>query len=294
MIDRIEKVRLRAIFLHGQAEGSHADVFAKAGDSITATASFLSDIGCGAFNLAGHTDVLPAIDVFSRRTLPSTYTTAWCGVANSFTRDTVAAVQGWTAADALQVFAGTPPDPQCADPPYDAPLPCELRLLRPSVAIIMFGTNDTEHSSNPASFAQSLDALVGVCISSGVVPILSTIPPRPNDSVMNGRVDVFNEAIVRVAAAEEVPLVNYWRALVEGHGVNEGISGDGIHPNVYAGCTPHCESTDFSPQALRYGFNVRNLTALEALEKLLSVVIEDGPPDASPLGGSPEPSPSGP
>jgi hypothetical protein len=146
----------------------------------------------------------------------------------------------------------------------------------------MFGTNDTEHSGDPASFAQSLRALVSTSVAAGVIPILSTIPPRPNDSLMDERVQRFNEAIVRVAAAEQVPLVNYWRALVQGHLVNEGISGDGIHPNVYGGCSPHCESTDFSAAGLRYGFNMRNLVSLEALEKVLTVVIEDGQPDAGP------------
>jgi hypothetical protein len=285
-IDRVTKVRLRAIYLHGQAVGNHPDVFVKVGDSITATQSFLSDIGCGAVNLAGHTGVLPAIDAFSRVTFPSSYTTAWCGVANSFTRDTLAAVQGWTAAAPLEPFTGSPPDAACADPPYDAPLPCELRLMQPSVALIMFGTNDTEHGADPSAFAQQLHSLVGVCVAAGVIPVLSTIPPRPSDPTMNARVDAYNQAIVRVAATEQVPLVNFWRALVQGHGVNQGISGDGIHPNVYAGCTPHCEATDFSPEALKYGFNVRNLTSLEALEKVLSIVIDDGPPDPDPLGAA--------
>jgi hypothetical protein len=32
--------------------------------------------------------------------------------------------------------------------------------------------------------------------------------------------------------------------------VNEGISGDGVHPNAYAGCAPHCGSTDFNAAGL--------------------------------------------
>jgi GDSL-like Lipase/Acylhydrolase family len=283
-IDAAEQSRLRDVYLHGQALGNHSNVFVKAGDSITATDLFLTEVGCGAVSLAGHTDVLHAIDVFSQERFPPSYTTAWCGIANSFTRDTVAAFQGWTAAEALKPFSGSPPDRSCADPPFDAPLPCEIHLLQPSVALIMFGTNDTEHSGDPASFAQNLHAIVQTSVAAGVIPILSTIPPRPNDSAMDERVHRYNEAILGVAAAEQVPLVNYWRALVQDHLVNEGISGDGIHPNVYGGCAPHCESTDFSAAGLRYGFNMRNLVSLEALEKVLTVVIEDGQPDAGPLG----------
>ncbi len=288
-IDAVEQARLRDVYLNGQAMGNRSDVFVKAGDSITATDLFLSEVGCGAVGLAGHIDVLHAIDVFSKVRFPPEDTTAWCGIANSFTRTSVAAVQGWTAADALQPFSGSPPDRSCADAPFDAPLPCEIHLLHPSVALIMFGTNDTEHSGDPTSFVQSLHAIVQVCLAAGVIPVLSTIPPRPSDSLMDERVDRFNQAIVRVAAAEQVPLVNYWRALVQGHLVNEGISGDGVHPNVYGGCSPHCESTDFTAAGLRYGFNMRNLVSLEALEKVLTVVIEDGRADAGP-GGRASPS----
>jgi hypothetical protein len=274
-----EKDRLRTVFLRGKAAANDAGVFAKIGDSITESKAFLADIGCGAVSLAGHTNLLHVIDVFSRVTFPSSYTTAWCGVANSFTRDSVSAVEGWTAADAMEAFSGTPPDPLCAEPPFDAPLPCELHLLHASVALIMYGTNDTEHASDPSTFSEQLDALVRVCIAAGVIPILSTIPPRPADSVMDERTQRYNEAIVKVAATEQIPLVNYWRALVEGDTVNEGVSGDGVHPNVYSGCTPHCQSTDFSPEGLRYGYNLRNLTALEALAQVLRIVIEDGVPD---------------
>ncbi len=69
--------------------------------------------------------------------------------------------------------------------------------------------------------------------------------------------------------------------------MNQGISGDGVHPNAYAGCAPHCGSTDFSADGLRYGYNVRNLISLEALAKVLRVVIEDGPPDGNTRYASP-------
>ena len=275
------KARLTAIYLQGQASGNRADVFVKAGDSITESQAFLTEIGCGAVNLAGHTAVLHAIDVFSRLALPTSYASAWCGVANSFTRTSLSAGVGWTAGDALQPFTDTPPDERCAATPYDAPFPCELYLLRPSVALIMYGTNDVERSSDPATFAQQLQALVGVSVSQGVIPILSTIPPRPGDPVMESRVAAYNAAIVRVAAAQQVPVVNYWRALVQGDTLNEGISSDGIHPNVFGGCAPHCGSADFSAEGLRYGYNVRNLTSLQALEQVLHVVMDgarsDGP-----------------
>jgi hypothetical protein len=275
-IDPAMRERLGAIFAQGQALGNHPDVFVKVGDSITVSEAFLTDVGCGAVDLADHRAVQQAIDFFSQRTFPASYASAWCGVANAFTRTSLSAGVGWTADVPMQPFSGPPPDPRCAEPPYDAPLPCELSLLRPSVALIMFGTNDVERSSDPATFAQELQALVGVSVAAGAIPILSTIPPRPSDAAMDERVKTYNEAIVRVAAAARVPLVNYWRALIDGDTVNEGISEDGVHPNVYGGCSPHCGSADFGPEGLRYGYNVRNLTALQALEKVLRTMIYSG------------------
>jgi hypothetical protein len=286
-IDADTKARLRAVLLAGEALGNQTGVFAKAGDSITATNSFLTDIGCGAANLAGHIDVVRAMDAFSRDTVPVNGDPVWCGASNSFTRMSLAAERGWTAANALTPFGDPVPDPACASPPYDVPLVCELHLLHPSIALVMFGTNDAEHSRDPARFVRELNTIVSTSVETGVIPILSTIPPRPGDVEMDARVHLYNQAIVKVALTEHVPLVNYWRALVEGHAINEGIGGDGVHPTVASRCTPHCEATDFSDDGLRYGFDVRNLTTLQALTKVLNVVIDDGPADAgSPAGGA--------
>jgi hypothetical protein len=285
-IDADTKARLRAVLTAGEALGNRAGVFAKAGDSITATNSFLTDVGCGAVNLAGHIDVVRAMAAFSQDTVPTNGDPVWCGASNSFTRTSLAAERGWTAANALAPFGDPPPSPACASPPFDAPLPCELHLLHPIIALVMYGTNDAEHSRDPARFANELTAIVTTCVDAGVVPILSTIPPRPGDAEMDARVHLYNQAIVRVAFAERVPLVNYWRALVGGGTINEGIGGDGVHPNVASGCTPHCEATDFSDEGLRYGFDVRNLTTLQALTKVLNVVVDDGPADSgTPAGG---------
>jgi hypothetical protein len=285
-IDADTKTRLRAVLQAGQALGNRTGVFAKAGDSITATNSFLTDVGCGAVNLAGHIDVVRAMAAFSQDTVPTNGDPVWCGASNSFTRTSLAAERGWSAGNALAPFAEPVPDPACASAPYDAPLPCELHLLHPSVAVVMFGTNDAEHSADPARFVRELTAIVTACVDTGVIPILSTIPPRPGNPEMDGRVLAYNQAIVRIAFTQRVPLVNYWRALVDGDTINQGIGGDGVHPTVASGCTPHCEATDFSDEGLRYGFDVRNLTTLQALTKVLNVVIDDGPPDSgTPAGG---------
>jgi hypothetical protein len=272
-----EKERLRAVFLTGQAAGNRARVFAKIGDSITESASFMVDVGCAAENLSAHLELAGVIASFRSTLLPPSFASAWCEASNSFTRASVAAVTGWSANEALRPFdrvvEGCPA-------PFDAPLRCELHLLRPSVAIVMFGTNDLERSSDARAFAVDLDTIVAVCLGAGVIPVLSTIPPRPDSRELAWRVDSYNRAIIEGAARTEVPLLNLWRALEKPSMRHEGISSDGIHPNLYGGCSPDCGSADFSVEGLRYGYNQRNFTALEALAKIKAVVFDAGLPGA--------------
>jgi hypothetical protein len=108
-----------------------------------------------------------------------------------------------------------------------------------------------------------------------VIPVLSTIPPRIDRAVMEARVRRFNEVVAQVGAEQQVPVWNYWLALQTPDIVNAGLYRDGIHLNSFRGTHPG----NFSPEALRYGYNVRNLTALQVLDKLRRVVFEDGPAD---------------
>jgi hypothetical protein len=81
----------------------------------------------------------------------------------------------------------------------------------------------------------------------------------------------FNQVVKAVADERGVPLWNYWAQLAGPDMINQGISGDGVHPSAlrYGG--------DFGPQGLRYGYNQRSLGALQMLDKVLRVVIMDGP-----------------
>ena len=165
----------------------------------------------------------------------------------------------------------TPP-PEC-QPPNDTPLRCEIRAIRPGVAIVMFGTNDLEVGLGPATFAANLDSIVGELAAAGVIPILSTIPPRIDKSAANERVSGYNMAAIAVAKARRVPLVNFWRALGSPDMVDQGMRYDGVHPNSLG------LGTSFTTLGLRYGQNQRNLTLLQTLDKVRRIVYFDGPPD---------------
>jgi hypothetical protein len=261
---------LRGIVRDGRRLGNRAAVFAKIGDSITESGSFLTDVGCGQARLGRHRRLASTIRYFSRVRLPVDRAVAWCGRSNSFTRASVSAVSGWDAGHALARFGGDAPTG--CPPPHDRPLRCELHLLRPSIALVMYGTNDLERTGT-RTYSRRLRAITRETVAAGVVPVLSTIPSR-RDSFAP-RVARFNRAIAEVAAAERVPLWNFWRAVTRRGMVRQGISDDGIHPSVYGGCEPPlgCASADLTSAGLRYGYNQRNLTALEVLAALRRTVL---------------------
>jgi|GEM_PF-1812506 len=273
VIDRAMRTELRNVYLNGIAMGNQPSVFAKVGDSITHSRYFLLDIGCSVEMLASYQQLAPTIDFFRNTAFPDAFTTAWCGKANSFSRDSITAANGWTAAEPLTRF----PNPISVCPtPDNNPLRCEIRLIQPSIALIMLGTNDLEEN-DPKKFRRNLSKVVQETIIAGVVPVLSTIPPRLDDPVMGRRVGPYNQIIQQVADTLQVPLWNYWAVLTGPGMIHQGMDSRGIHPSVYNGI----DSTVFASEALRYGFNQRNLTALEVLKKVKMVVEQNGPADVT-------------
>ncbi len=269
VIDAAMKARLRAVYLSGQAMGNRAGVFSKVGDGITATGSFLTDIGCGGENLGPHAELASTIAYFRATSTPGRGG-SWCGMSNSFTLTSAAAESGWTTASALAPVAR----PDCPAP-YDTALRCELHLTRPSIALVMLGTNDLERVGDVSAYAANFGRIVDEAVGAGVVPVLSTLPPRLDNAMLGARVARYNDAVRSVAAARQVPLWDYWLAMTAPSMVNQGIGSDGITPNVYL----DGYACNFTSAGLTYGFNQRNFTALQALAHVKAVVFEDGPPD---------------
>lgn len=179
------------------------------------------------------------------------------------------------APDAAPDAEATPtatPTPDCP-PPDDAPLRCELRLTRPGVALVMFGTNEAANRLPPAQFQANVDRIAGELMAAGVIPVLSTIPHRTDRESANARVSAYNVAVMDVAAARGVPLVNVWRALQGPDMARRGMEADGIHPNAVG------YGAALTDRGLRYGHNQRNLAVLQTLDKLRRIVIDDGAPD---------------
>jgi hypothetical protein len=230
----------------------------------------MTDIGCGRVNLGPYTDLADTIAFFSAEALPTSGSVARCDVGNSFTRRSVASERGWVAEHPLRTLDEPPPG---CEEPNDTPLRCEIATIKPGVAIVMLGTNDLYAGVELPHYEGYLESIVHELLDAGVVPILSNIPHRTDNAWARARVGDYNAVVRAVAARNEIPLLNYWRAL-EGPGMrSEGMEPDGIHPNA------HAYGASFTERGLQYGYNQRNLTALQALEKVRRIVFEDGPPD---------------
>lgn len=243
----------RQIFLRGQSMGNRANVFSRVGDSITASPYFLTPFGAGGYDLGDYSNELTdVVGYFSRATART---------GNSFTNASLAAGNGWGADRIIQ--PGWAYTDVCGS---DSPLVCEYKHVKPAVALIMIGTNDSGGIS-PEQFAANLRQIVQISIDMGVVPVLSTIPPKQNDDWNAQRADQWNQIIRSIAHEYDVPLMDYWFALQKAP--NHGLGPDGIHPSVPSGG----ETGVFTSENLQFGYTIRNLTTLQMLNELWHNVL---------------------
>jgi LysM repeat protein len=236
---------LHQIFERGLSLGNRSDVFSKVGDSITVSGVYLYPIGVGRYNLGDYGYLQPVIDYYSQ---------TYALTNNSFSNFTLAAKEGWGARTVLT--AGMGDARYCGE--TETPLECEYRLVKPSLALIMLGTNDVPGTSLE-NYEASLRLIIEYNLDQAVIPVISTIPPLHRETV-GWRVADFNTLIKSLAAEYQIPLWDYWASLI--NLPNQGMWYDGVHPSP----APAGHNADFQPDYLVYGVTVRNLTGLQALD----------------------------
>lgn len=161
---------LRAIAARGDGQ---PDVFAKIGDSITVSDGFLHCFaGAGKVDLDGRTALAATLEQFRAGDAAGT---------SPFSRVSFAATIGWPAFRAVE---GKP-----------SPIDRELAALSPAFAVVMFGTNDIGYM-NIHRFGENMWDIADQLAARGVIPILSTIPPRADSASADAMVPHYN-AIVR-------------------------------------------------------------------------------------------------
>ena len=160
-----------------------------------------------------------------------------------------------------------------------------LEKLNPEVALIMFGSNDLGQVPL-AEYEASTRAVVRRCLDHGTVVILSTIPPR---SGQLERCRAFTESVRRVGRELQVPVVDYFAAVLERrpddwdgsqgqfrevqgdeYQVPTLISRDGVHPS-----NPRMFAGDYSEAGLRSsGYVLRNDLTLRAYAEVIRNVLQ--------------------
>jgi hypothetical protein len=238
--------RLRAV--HAMATGNDA-VFAKVGDSHTASTAYMTCFGGASVMLDGR-DLAATVAHFKAGDAAGT---------TPYARTSAAAVVGWSA---FQVLAGSP-----------SPLAQEVAAIAPAFATVMFGTNDIGYARIDR-YAQNLADITDTLLAQGIIPILSTIPSRDDDAAADLEVPRYNAIARGVAQTRGVPLVDLHRELLPlaGH----GLGGDNLHLESYSGGA--CQLT---AAGLAHGNNIRNLIVLQTLDRLRrTIVASEAAPDA--------------
>lgn len=240
------------IFATGQSLGNRADVFSKIGDSLTVAEEMFTPFGFGVYNLGGYSYLQPTINFFMAQARNN----------NSFNNTSLAAGNGYNTRTVLSSEYASPT--LCLA--GESPLSCEYRLTRPAVALIMLGSNDT--TTVPIDeFAANMRTIADYSIANGVIPVLTTIAPRPD---LPERAESYNQVIISIAAERGLPLWDYYGAMVTLP--DSGLRPDGLHPT-----SPPLgfeQGADFRGNNLQYGYVMRNLTALQALHALRVGVLQ--------------------
>ena len=242
--------RARLIYLDGVAKGNNPRAFIKVGDCMTHTPYFLIPLGQGDYDLGEYQDLQPVIDYFID------------GDLNSFDRESQASAGGFNAASVLDSLWANPEFCEAGE----TPLSCEFRAMRPSIALVMFGTNDVFYS-NEEQFDFFLRSIIVEIIRNSTLPILSTFPHRPE---FPDKSILYNQIVVQIAQDYDVPLINLWLALepLPNKGVDEEEPTRMSVPESGAACY-------FIGPNLEAGFTVRNLVNLQTLDALLRAVNQD-------------------
>jgi hypothetical protein len=218
------------IYNRGLALGNNPHAFSKFGDCQNIPSMFMSTFDDpSSYSLGEDYDYLEgAIEWFS----------------GSFARESESVRSGFNAASVVSPIQADPEACKVVETPLD----CEIRLQRPSFAIISL---ETWWGEDPAGYEKYLREIIEMTIGYGTVPIIAT---KADDFEGGHRI---NATLARLAYEFDIPLWNFWRAVqpLPDH----GLSDDGFHL-TYA-------SNQFDNlKSMTAAWPWRNLTALQALD----------------------------
>lgn len=260
-LDHVARVAAR-----GRALGRRPNVFALVGDSITASPKFLRPFARGRSpKLAPEVEARLRLD--DGALVIDAFQPADLDPFSAPRAAQVGALASFAVPENVAVSA--------------SPLGLTVARLSPSVAFVMFGSNDAtvrfaELESLEATFRARLERIVDALLEAGVVPVLHTVvrhmkdagqpdcDHRPGD-LSNWRIAVQTSALSAVAASvaceRHLPLVDLRHAFDALR--NHGIGLDGVHPNAHRRGAGALDA-----EALGCGYNTRNYVTLRMLTLL--------------------------
>lgn len=222
-----------AIYQRGLSLGNNPRAFTKIGDGEISAGWFLKiyDGDPQNYQLGAHQDLEQTIAYFS----------------GSFRHSSAAAKRGFNTTKIL--------DPKMSDRALchkdESPLKCEIRLYRPSFALISLGTNQVWEAE---IFIPELQKIIETLIENGVVPILST---KADNLEGDHRINI---AIAELAKKYHLPLWNFWKVCQDLP--SHGLQIDQEH-------LTYIQDYDFTNRTtMSYAWPNRNLTALQVLDML--------------------------
>lgn len=226
------------VYADGLEMGNHPDVVVKVGDSNTANPRYLEPIAAGEYDLGPYDHLQDVVDYYG----------ASFGDPDLATR---------VGLNAFSVFDALWSNQELCEPD-EAPLHCEYRVSQPSIALIMFGQNDTR-ALNTEQWEAQMRRVVEDTLDAGVIPVLITFSSDDDGDVWFQAVR-FNLILLDLAEEYEVPLVNFWSAARVLP--NRGIGDDNAH------LTGGGDVMQFTGRESRDGVPLLNLTVLYALDEM--------------------------
>jgi hypothetical protein len=279
-IDKATKHKAITTLRRGSRLGNRANVLAKVGDSLSQSPAYLQGLGCGQWAPGRYSGLRSTVNYFSARQLHGK--SSECTRVNSFSRNSAATrvlrPSSWA------INPGDTADPSCL--PQESPLVCEIRLDRPAYVVILLGTNDVTigqivQGDPVPQYVANISQIVSTSRHLGVVPIVTTVPPRNDSAAAEASTEEANAGLWQLAADRHVPLINLWRAIVPLP--NHGLTSDKLHLSVSGGqgcaspcdpntCAPACRAANFTSAGLAYGNDMRNLITLRTLRRITLAV----------------------
>jgi hypothetical protein len=228
--------RVKEIYQVGIANGNDPHAFSKIGDCQNVISLFLGTFDrTGSYTLGSTYDYLQStIDQFK----------------GSWIRQSIAGFYGFNAASELNPIFNDPK--QCNVD--ETPVACEVRLHKPSIAIISLETwwgNDTK------DYEKYLRRILDFLIDQGIVPIIGT--KADNQEGDNS----INFIIAKLAYEYDIPMWNFYAAVQSLPG--KGLTEDGFHLSF-------AQNRFDNSVEMRSAWPWRNLTALQSIDAVWKYV----------------------